>query len=52
MGNAMLRLSARVRDWWATLSPRCQSFICAALMLALLAVGGAVEGTAPEGMYY
>lgn len=52
MARALLRLSGRVRDWWATLSPRAQSAVCVAVMLAVFALGGAVEASAPSGMYY
>ena len=52
MTLALLRLSRRVSAWWATLSPRAQSAVCVAVMLAVFALGGAVEASAPSGMYY
>lgn len=52
MSEILLLLSDRVSAWWRTLSERTQSVVCAVVMLALLAVAGAIEGTAPSGMYY
>lgn len=49
MSEILLLLSDRVSAWWGTLSERTQSVVCA---VALIAVGGAIEGTAPSGMYY
>lgn len=46
--NAGCRLGA----WWDTLPERVRSVACAFVMLALIAVAGAIEGTAPSGMYY
>lgn len=42
----------RLGEWWNTLPERVRSVVCAVMMLALLAVAGAIEGTAPSGMYY
>lgn len=52
MSEILLLLSDRVSAWWGTLSERTQSVVCALVMLALLAVAGAIEGTTPSGMYY
>lgn len=52
MSEILLLLSDRVSAWWGTLSERTQSVVCALVMLALLAIAGAIEGTAPSGMYY
>lgn len=52
MSEILLLLSDRVSAWWGTLSERTQSVVCAFAMLALLAIAGAIEGTAPSGMYY
>ena len=42
----------RLGAWWGSLSERVRSVACAVVMLALIAVAGAIEGTAPSGMYY
>lgn len=42
----------RLGEWWSTLPERVRSVVCAVVMLALIAVAGAIEGTAPSGMYY
>lgn len=43
----------RLGEWWnATVPARVRSVVCAVVMLALLAVAGAIEGTTPSGMYY
>lgn len=52
MSEILLLLSDRVSAWWGTLSERTQSVVCALVMLALLAVAGAIEGTTPSRMYY
>lgn len=52
MSEILLLRSDRVSAWWGTLSERTQNVVCAFVMLALLAVAGAIEGTAPSGMYY
>lgn len=52
MSEILLLLSDRVSAWWGTLSERTQSVVCAVVMLALLAIAGAIEGTAPSRMYY
>lgn len=52
MSEILLLLSDRVSAWWGTLSERTQSVVCAAVMLALFAIAGAIEGTTPSGMYY
>ncbi len=52
MSEILLLLSDRASAWWGTLSERTQSVVCAFVMLALFAIAGAIEGTAPSGMYY
>lgn len=52
MSEILLLLSDRASAWWGTLSERTRGVVCAFVMLALLAVAGAIEGTAPSGMYY
>lgn len=52
MSEVLLLLSDRVSAWWGTLSERVRSVACAVVMLSLLAIAGAIEGTAPSGMYY
>ena len=42
----------RLGEWWNTLPERVRSVVCAVVMLVLIAVAGAIEGTAPSGMYY
>lgn len=42
----------RIGAWWNTLPERVRSVACAVVMLALIAFAGAIEGTAPSGMYY
>ena len=42
----------RLGAWWNTLPERVRSVVCAVVMLARLAVAGAIEGTAPSGMCY
>lgn len=42
----------RLGAWWNTLPERVRSAACAVVMLALIAAAGAIEGTAPSGMYY
>ena len=42
----------RLGEWWNSLPERVRSVACAVAMLALLAIAGAIEGTAPSGMYY
>ena len=52
MSEILLLLSDRVSAWWGTLSERTQSVVCAVALIVLIAIGGAIEGTAPSGMYY
>lgn len=42
----------RLGAWWDSLPERVRSVACAVVMLALFAIAGAIEGTAPSGMYY
>lgn len=42
----------RLGEWWDSLPERVRSVVGAVVMLALLALAGAIEGTAPSGMYY
>lgn len=52
MSEILLLLSDRASAWWWTLSERTQSVVCAVALIALIAIAGAIEGTAPSGMYY
>lgn len=52
MGDLVWEAGCRLGAWWSTLPERVRSVVCAVVMLALLAVAGAIEGTAPSGMYY
>lgn len=52
MSEILLLLSDRASAWWSTLSERARSVVCAVALVALIAVAGAIEGTAPSGMYY
>lgn len=52
MDEILLRLSDRVSAWWHSLPERTQSVLCAVALIGLIAVAGAIEGTAPSGMYY
>lgn len=38
--------------WWDSLPERVRSVVCAVTLIGLIAVAGAIEGTAPSGMYY
>lgn len=42
----------RLGEWWDSLPERVRSVVCAVALIGLIAVGGAIEGTAPSGMYY
>lgn len=42
----------RLGERWNALPERVRSVVCAVAMLVLLAIAGAIEGTAPSGMYY
>lgn len=42
----------RLGAWWNTLPERVRSVVCAVALIGLIAVGGAIEATAPSGMYY
>ena len=52
MGDFIWDTGCRLGAWWDSLPERVRSVACAVVMLALLAVAGAIEGTAPSGMYY
>lgn len=39
-------------DRWNALPERVRSVVCAVALIGLIAVAGAIEGTAPSGMYY
>lgn len=52
MGDLVWEAGCRLGAWWGSLSGRTQSVLGAVVMLALLAIAGAIEGTAPSGMYY
>lgn len=52
MGDLIWEAGCRLGERWNSLPERVRSVVCAVVMLALLAVAGAIEGTAPSGMYY
>lgn len=52
MGDLIWEAGCRLGAWWGSLPERVRSVVCAVVMLALLALAGAIEGTAPSGMYY
>ncbi len=52
MGDLIWEAGCRLGERWNSLPERVRSVVCAVVMLALLALAGAIEGTAPSGMYY
>lgn len=52
MGDLIWDAGCRLGERWNSLPERVRSVVCAVVMLALLALAGAIEGTAPSGMYY
>lgn len=52
MGDLIWDAGCRLGERWNALPERVRSVVCAVVMLALLAIAGAIEGTAPSGMYY
>lgn len=52
MGDLIWEAGCRLGEWWESLPERVRSVVCAVVMLALLALAGAIEGTASSGMYY
>lgn len=52
MGDLVWEAGCRLGERWNSLPERVRSVVCAVVMLALLALAGAIEGTAPSGMYY
>ncbi len=52
MGDLIWDAGCRLGAWWNSLPERVRSVVSAVVMLALLAIAGAIEGTAPSGMYY
>lgn len=52
MGDLVWEAGCRIGERWNSLPERVRSVVCAVVMLALLALAGAIEGTAPSGMYY
>lgn len=52
MGDLIWDAGCRLGERWNSLPERVRSVVCAVVMLALLAIAGAIEGTAPSGMYY
>ena len=52
MGDLVWEAGCRLVAWWDSLPERVRSVVSAVVMLALLAMAGAIEGTAPSGMYY
>ena len=51
MGVILLQLSDRVSDWWHSLPERTRSVLSLVIFIGLIAAAGAIEGTAPSGMY-
>lgn len=52
MGDLIWDAGCRLGAWWGSLPERVRSVVCAVALIGLIAVAGAVEGTAPSGMYY
>lgn len=52
MVDLVWEAGCRLGERWNSLPERVRSVVCAVVMLALLALAGAIEGTAPSGMYY
>ena len=52
MGAIILRLSDRASAWWNSLPERTRSILSLVIFIGLIAAAGAIEGTAPSGMYY
>ena len=52
MVDLIWEAGCRLDEWWDSLPERVRSVVCAVALIALIAVGGAIEGTAPSGMYY
>lgn len=52
MGDLVWEAGCRLGAWWGSLPERVRSVVRAVVMLALLALAGVIEGTAPSGMYY
>lgn len=52
MGVILLQLSDRVSAWWHSLPERTRSVLSLVIFIGLIAAAGAIEGTAPSGMYY
>lgn len=52
MVDLIWEAGCRLGEWWDSLPERVRSVVCAVALIAPIAVGGAIEGTAPSGMYY
>ncbi|MDB1874120.1 hypothetical protein PMX38_07590 [Collinsella aerofaciens] len=52
MGDLVWEACCRLGAWWDSLPERVRSVVCAVALIGLIAVAGAIEGTAPSGMYY
>ena len=52
MVDLIWEAGCRLGEWWDSPPERVRSVVCAVALIALIAVGGAIEGTAPSGMYY
>lgn len=52
MGDLIWDAGCRLGEWWNSLPERVRSVVCAVALIGLIAVAGAIEGTAPSGMYY
>ena len=52
MGDLIWDAGCRLGECWNSLPERVRSVVCAVALIGLIAVAGAIEGTAPSGMYY
>ena len=52
MGDLIWDAGCRLGEWWESLRERVRRVACAVALIGLVAVVGAIEGTAPSGMYY
>lgn len=52
MGDLIWDAGCRLGEWRGSLPERVRSVACAVALIGLIAVAGAIEGTAPSGMYY
>lgn len=52
MADLIWEAGCRLGERWNSLPERVRSVVCAVALIGLIAVAGAIEGTAPSGMYY